>query len=395
VEESRATTVDKTTNSRRMIAVEPTVNMFFQQGLMTALVKRLSNVGIDLSSVPEKHRTLARQGSITGRLSTIDFTSASDCVSIELLRWLIPPKWFSKLDLVRSRSMNIEGEIHELEMISTMGNATTFPIETLVFWVLAVSTARTAKESKLSRSVIPKWNTLDLASVFGDDCILPDYATNDFIEITESVGFIVNRDKTFYGPVSEQPFRESCGGDYLRGIDVRPYFLKAPAGTRVSFLEPWLYTIANGLIPKYMSYFGDLQYVYNRELFEVIFRIFNQYSIKVKIVPDWFPDDAGLKIGKDFFRFRSSYDFVPEMVRIDKHGTKWFRYLRFQYRKRENWFDALRYADKLRFLSSTLNRRTRLGEPVIGRNIKHVFNIRRIGGYVVATARTSHWEVNA
>jgi hypothetical protein len=367
VEASRATTVDKTTNSRRMIAIEPTVNMFFQQGLMTAMVKRLQYVGIDLASAQAMHKRLARESSNTERWATIDFSSASDCVSTELLRWLLPPKWFGRLMMTRTPRMNIRGNNIELFMVSTMGNATTFPVETLVFWSLAIAVVST---ERLGRKNVYHPNKRDMASVFvyGDDCILPNHLASEFMELSESVGFIVNREKSFFG---NEHFRESCGGDYLHGFDVRPFFLKAPSGSRRSLLEPWLYTIGNGILQQYIKYFGTLTYVYDKALWQAYFEIFRRYKLKVRVVPPWYPDDSGLKIGNDLGRFQRQYDIPLQEILYDKHGTFHFTYLRFVFRESKQWYDPLRYSTWLKF--PKLSRRP---FDISKRSETHVYNSR-------------------
>jgi hypothetical protein len=181
----------------------------------------------------------------------------------------------------------------DLNMISTMGNAVTFPLETLVFWSLAHST-RLQLEGTLSH--FPEWEDRHLCSVFGDDCIVPSHMALDFIKVMESVGFICNEEKSFY---ADERFRESCGGDYLRGYDVRPFYLKSPSSNRMSALEPWLYIIGNRLISKYMLCFGKRNYVYDKELLRVLFGLFQKYNLEIKVVPMDFPDDAGLKISDD------------------------------------------------------------------------------------------------
>lgn len=135
VEGSRATTVDKTADKRRMICIEPTCNMFLQQGFMMMLYKRMRKVGLDVETLPNLHKMLAKESSITGLNATIDWSSASDCVALELLRWLLPPKWFDLMYRLRCDVTSLRGESIPLEMVSSMGNAGTFPLETLVFWV--------------------------------------------------------------------------------------------------------------------------------------------------------------------------------------------------------------------------------------------------------------------
>ncbi len=393
---SRATTVDKTDEKRRMICVEPTVNMFLQQGLMEMMYKRMKSVGLDVESLPTRHVQLAHDSSITCSNATIDWSSASDCVSIELLRWLLPPKWFDVVYRVRSDYTDLNGEKVKLNMISTMGNAVTFPLETLVFWTYAHATRLSMNPR--TNTLFPEWEDLKCCSVFGDDCIVPSNMASEFIAVMEDVGFIINDDKSFYG--SEQ-FRESCGGDYLQGVDVRPYCCKAPSSRRMSSLEPWLYIIGNSLLKKYIQYFGRLTYVYDKELWKVLFDLFRRHGFEIKLVPSYYPDDAGLKISFDIERFYRHYPM--KLSRIDRttHGTYIFKYNRFNYRLRNKMFEELRLAhwlkrsgkdsDKLiTFPYQTVQPVDLQNQPLIP---KKWTPIRKIGGYVVAKGYSCHWYV--
>lgn len=376
VDSSRATTVDKSDSARRFIAIEPTCNMFLQQGLMQLMYERLAEFGLDVQRLPDQHRRMARYGSIHRDIATVDWSSASDCVSIELLRWLLPPEWFRAVSLVRSPNVAINGTSVELHMISSMGNATTFPLETLVFWTYAVAMHQTLLTD--SNSLFPEWEDLTNCSVFGDDCIVPSTMDTQYMDFMVELGFIVNKEKSCYGPMQ---FRESCGGDYLNGYDIRPYFVKAPSSTRKSALEPWLYIITNALLKKYKQYFGELSYVYDKELWRVIFELFSRYKINIKLVPGEYPDDSGLKIAHDIERFHRHYPL--KLSRIDKslHGTYRFQYCKFQYRNSRTWNETLRYSLKLRkFVMTT-------------RKSPHETPIRRLGGYVLAKGVTAHWDV--
>jgi hypothetical protein len=386
VEGSRATTVPKTTDSRRMIAVEPTLNMFFQQGLMTVLTDRLRDtVGIDLSSAPDFHQRLAYLGSISNRYATIDFSSASDTVSIGLLRFLLPKSWYYWLDLLRCSTMEVDGESVHLNMISTMGNATTFPIETLVLWCIGTASAFTV-ENPTSWSLIPHWYYMKgTCWVFGDDCILRSEHTSLFMRAASHVGFLVNYEKSFW---DECYFRESCGGDFYHGRNVRPMYIRSPANMRKSSLEPWLYTIMNHAIQKYISYFGHVNYVYDRELFRVLFSMLKSVTRFVKVVPDYFPDDAGLHISGDLARFRACYDFRISPISSNEHGELRFSYCRFIYRHVGRWDEQMRYAMSLRDLFH------RGGSEISQtQKVEHTFPRRKVGGYVVAVARSSCWTL--
>jgi hypothetical protein len=347
---------------------------------MTMMYGRLAKVGLDVTSLPALHKELARVGSITGNLATIDFTSASDCVSIELLRWILPPKWFRVIESVRSPSASFYGEHKELHMISTMGNATTFPLETLVFWTYAHAVLLSLRPGN---SLFPEWEDLNCVSVFGDDCIVPTPAAVPFMDCMESIGFVVNKEKSFYGA---ERFRESCGGDYLAGYDVRPFNLRAPHSRKMSALEPWLYIIFNGLITRYTMYFGSLTYVYDKELWRLLFSYFTKYKISIKLVPSYFPDDAGLKVSHDIQRFLNHYTFHLDRIDKSEHGTYMFRYCRFQYRQKIEKYAAIE-------LASWLKRPT-VTTPFCPAEEPDSFTpLRRIGGYVVAKGLSCHWHV--
>jgi len=375
---SRATTVDKTATKRRMICVEPTVNMFLQQGLMQVMYKRLKAVGLDVETLPERHKFLARESSITGRNATIDWSSASDCVSIELLRFLLPPKWFYYVDMTRSKFTTIDGRMLKLGMISTMGNAVTFPLETLVFWTFSQACLISDTRDLSLFTPCENWKK---TSVFGDDCILPSDRAAVFIAALEEVGFRVNQEKTH---MDQSQFRESCGGDYLAGYNVRPYYIKAPTSTKRSALEPWLYIIMNQLTKRYITYFGTLTYVYDRSLFSEIAKLFREYQLEIKLVPPWFPDDSGFKMSSDILRLCRVYGFKLSPLHKDMHGTYSFRFCRFQYWQSYERNDQLRFVNWLR-------------KPIITH--KKLFEkvpenlVREKGGYVVARGTTGHWSV--
>ena len=411
-EGSRATTVDKTNEIRRFICIEPTANMFLQQGLMLMIYRRMAEVGLNVESLPSYHQHLAKLSSLSGRNATIDWSSASDCMTNELLRFLLPPKWFAVVNQTRCDRTTINGESVELNMVSTMGNAVTFPLETLVFWTFAHACLLSQKRTN---TLFPEWENLKCCSVFGDDCIVPSNVANDFIDCMTRVGFMVNDEKSFYGT---ERFRESCGGDFLAGYNVRPYCVRTPSTNRLSSLEPWLYNIFNQLLPRYISYFGSLAYVYDREFFTVMFDLFAKHNIKIKIVPATFPDDSGLKLGFDLARFEKSYRMNLSPIYVSQHGTVSFQYCRFVYNNQRKRSDAIRYATwlkkpmvtnamlsalpledvdelsyvDLRTIARALARKSAI-QDLNTLEWEHKIKTRRLGGYVVARGVTSHWDV--
>jgi len=234
VESSRLSFVPKNDEISRCICIEPTLNVFFQLGFGRILEDRLyERFGISLSSQPFKNRALARLGSITDGLATLDLSSASDSISCNMLRWLLPPSFYARLARYRSRAVDVKGRGSvELHMISTMGNGYTFPLQTILFSAVVtacmsfrgINPLATSSSFKRFR-IDERWrfaSASDLWSVFGDDIICPVACATDVVRTLAFLGFKVNRDKSFV----KGPFRESCGSDFFNGSDIRGVYVK-------------------------------------------------------------------------------------------------------------------------------------------------------------------------
>lgn len=207
--------VPKRDDISRVICVEPSLNMFFQMGFKHILEQRLREVyKIDLSTQPDRNRDLAHEGSIDGQITTIDLSSASDSISLKMLENCFPKYWVTIMKALRSEKVLLpDGRIEELFMVSSMGNAFTFPLETIIFRAVLSAAVRVH-----GLYINPK-----SLAVFGDDIACPQEITGKVIRLLNLLGFRVNADKTFV----EGPFRESCGHDYFCGHDVRPVFIKS------------------------------------------------------------------------------------------------------------------------------------------------------------------------
>lgn len=234
---NRLSFVPKTATISRTIGTEPSLNMFFQLGIGTLLAKRLRQYfGIDLATQPDINRELARVGSLSGSLATIDLESASDSVSTALVREFVHPEWFGWMDLARSKYTQLpDGSELQLGMFSSMGNGFTFPLQTVIFCCV-VSAAYQLYDLRRVDSVHVPTQVMDRSSVimragetrlgnwgvFGDDIIVETQTYDAVVRLLGILGFRINADKSFY----KGPFRESCGGDYFRGHQVRGVYLK-------------------------------------------------------------------------------------------------------------------------------------------------------------------------
>lgn len=212
--------VPKTTKTSRLVFPEAVINQWVQSGLEGELVERLSRLGLVISQSQGLHRNLAKHSSYTRLLNTTDLRSASDLVSLELVKFLFPPSWWNWLQAARTEHIELPGGPLEgpwkLEKYSTMGNATTFVVETIVFLSILWACSGYQDLSDIT----------DL-HVYGDDMIYPRSRHEDVVAALGKCGFIVNTDKSF----SEEFFRESCGGDFLLGTNVRPAYIKNHLGT--------------------------------------------------------------------------------------------------------------------------------------------------------------------
>lgn len=204
---NRFTTVPKDATKDRGICIEPGLNVWLQLGVGSVLKRRLLRVGLDLANGQTLHRRLASEASLSGKYATIDLSNASDTVSLELVKLLLPDDWYALLADLRSPKTFIDGKWVLLEKFSSMGNGFTFELETLIFAALLAS--------------IGLQPGVD-SYVYGDDIIVPNSRAADVLAVLRFFGFTPNPSKTF----STGAFRESCGGDFFSGFWVTPFYLK-------------------------------------------------------------------------------------------------------------------------------------------------------------------------
>lgn len=201
--------VPKTAKTHRAIAVEPVLNGFVQKGIDLELRSKLARIGIDLSDQSRNQR-MARKGSLDDSddsFVTIDLSSASDSISTGLVRFVLPPEWFALLNATRSDKYLLDGNLHDYHKFCSMGNGFCFPLETLLFSACcaAVGCGKPGTDY----------------SVYGDDIVVRRRYATRVLSLLKAMGFEPNQKKTCLNG----PFRESCGADWFRGVDVRPYIL--------------------------------------------------------------------------------------------------------------------------------------------------------------------------
>lgn len=236
---NRFTMVHKTAQTHRGIGIEPGSNVVWQLALGSLLNNGLKKLGIVKELQSEVNKKMALAASLGSGYCTIDLSSASDTVSYEVVKYLLPDRWFDTLASLRSPETYIDEKWVELEKFSSMGNGYTFELETLLFYALARATANV-------------YNVKTEVHTYGDDIIIKGVLFKPLEMVLSFCGFTVNEQKSFV----TGEFFESCGGDFLAGRDVRPYFCKGSPQNAVEW-----YSLVNGIrkMGSKHNYDGDLR----------------------------------------------------------------------------------------------------------------------------------------
>jgi len=224
--------VPKTLKTPRIIAEEPAHMQYMQQAILRPLVRELESYsslvhGLIGFSDQEPNRALARQASFDGTLATLDLKEASDRVSNRLVEALFQgyPWIGAAVQATRSTRATISSigvSIPNLKKFASMGSATCFPVEAMVFLTtVCIGIQRQANSPLRARDIR---SLAGKVRVYGDDIIIPTDCVEYVTQALHDFGCVVNSGKSFWNG----KFRESCGGDYYGGQDVRPVYLTQP-----------------------------------------------------------------------------------------------------------------------------------------------------------------------
>jgi hypothetical protein len=255
----RVITVPKTLKSPRIIAVEPVAMQYAQQLVARRLMDSVgkSPFGRYVNFYSQvANRDAALSSSKTREMATLDLSEASDRVSCKLVREIFRTRKdvLKELFSVRSgRAGYPHGSVVNLRRYASMGSATTFPVEAIVFYALVVSACAQAHfgDMSLRNRRISCYSTgrsgvdqrpnghgfkvketssllaslrlvADRVLVFGDDIVVPAHFCQAVIDYLELYGLKVNLKKTFH----KGPFRESCGMDAFKGYNITPTYVR-------------------------------------------------------------------------------------------------------------------------------------------------------------------------
>lgn len=219
---TRCCLVPKDFKGPRLISAESTVTQYLQQGQMKKIMSYVSThplLSMSIRLQDQTYNQLQAQRAYRDGLVTLDLSNASDTVSTCLVWYLLSdvPKLRRQLMATRSDYLIWKDRKIKITAFSPMGSAVCFPVETLVFWAISLSSCQQAslhpRSNKCTRS--SSEISRDMA-VFGDDIIIPDYALSTLLGTLLSIGCQPNMSKTCW----KTPFRESCGSEWYDGQDV-------------------------------------------------------------------------------------------------------------------------------------------------------------------------------
>jgi len=217
---ARLQAVPKDSRGPRLICVHPAEAIWFQQGMRRELERCITlrrssqgpwprgRVRFDDQSANGK---IALRSSLSRKYATLDLKEASDRIPDALVQVLFG-RMYKYFGCCRAQKVDLkpyltEDSVRDLHCYAPMGNATTFPVQSLVFWSICVSALQ-----------FYGFRQPGAAFVFGDDIIVPSEAYEVIISSLESFGLVVNKEKSF----CHGSFRESCGVDAFNGVDVTP-----------------------------------------------------------------------------------------------------------------------------------------------------------------------------
>lgn len=214
--------VPKDSRGPRLISLEPLEIQWIQQGLGKLIEEHISAhpltagfVNFDDQAVNQR---LALAGSRGEPWVTLDMKDASDRVSNQLVVSLfaLHPDLSAAMQACRSGETCVpDGRIVKLNKFAPMGSRLCFPVEALVFYALILGTLHVYAGLSLRK-------LRGRVYVFGDDIIMrrEDYALA--LEHLPRFGLMFNPTKCCVAG----NYRESCGVDAHKGVNVTPSRLR-------------------------------------------------------------------------------------------------------------------------------------------------------------------------
>lgn len=239
---TKITTVPKDWRGERVIGMEPTWNMVLQLGVKDLLEQRLLHL-VPFHDQTKQTSLLRRDDAY--RLCTVDLSNASDHISVDLAKAILPADWFHLLSSVRTQKYCLpSGQVGRTESFALMGNGFCFPFLSLVTLAGAIVAHCRAEGFPIpfGLSACLRFCQREGISTFGDDLILPRDSINQLRYVFSRMRLVMNEKKCGFGL-----FREACGTFQFRGrIPFTSPSLKANRWTEDTY--PGLVRLHNTLL---------------------------------------------------------------------------------------------------------------------------------------------------
>lgn len=250
---SRLIFVPKTAKGPRIIAAESTAHQWCQQLIRCWLVEKIkdSPIGYFLDfSRQDLSGNLVLQASLDRKLATVDLSDASDRLSC----WTVERMFRGNQSLLHAlhaaRTRYLRDEIIpgsktfiKLRKFASQGTATTFPVQSLCFLIIALASC--VDDGEIT------WDSLlklrGQVRVYGDDIIVPRRGYERLTHIMTALQLKVNKAKSF----KTGCFRESCGTDGYMGYNVTPVKPKVLVADGPASCQAVLDTVNNLFIRSY------------------------------------------------------------------------------------------------------------------------------------------------
>jgi hypothetical protein len=237
--------VPKDSRGPRLISCEPLELQWLQQGLSQILVTRLESHSFTNGHVnftdQVVNKRLALSSSLSQEWVTLDMKEASDRVSLELVSQLFQGCPILRgLIATRSKFTQLpDGRLIEMKKFAPMGSALCFPVEAFVFYALSVAVLRIYARMSWRQA-------RESVYVYGDDLIIRAEVYKHVLQHLPRFGLLFNDGKC----CTDGFFRESCGCDAYKGVDVTPIKIRS-VWSRRGRIDP-------GVLASYVSYSNSL-----------------------------------------------------------------------------------------------------------------------------------------
>jgi hypothetical protein len=304
VESLTLKTVPKSWGIERPITPLTLLMLLYSFGIGGLATERLREYGLDIRTLQNRHRKLVKYFSRSRSHATVDLQHASESCIAEICNAVLPRSWYVALKKATTHRLLINEDDEQIETytasILPMGNGATFPLETLIFYVIVEAVRQLS-------------GTQGFCSAYGDDLIYPSSMHHIICHVFDRIGFKINKQKSYV----KMHFRESCGADYFTGTDVRPFYLPGQHQllSRSKYLS-YIYKVYNGLCCRWdaLEISSTLYYLLHEA---------SRLGLKLHRVPPTYPATAGIHTSSPEIIPLDTwfFDWVPILLEF-KHGSR-------------------------------------------------------------------------